>query len=93
MPLECFDTIDMAGDGSVKRMSDMLPPLPLSAPVEPDESALAGSRGCGGGVSDVVAGTPGAFSVDRFSSDSSSMTLMRGVVGSSGSGPGKHPDH
>lgn len=34
VPLECFDTIDRAGEGSADITSDKLPPFPESSPVE-----------------------------------------------------------
>jgi hypothetical protein len=34
VPLECFDTIEIAGEGSAETISDKLPPFPESSPVE-----------------------------------------------------------
>jgi hypothetical protein len=38
VPLECFDTIEIAGEGSADTTSDKLPPFPDSSPVELAES-------------------------------------------------------
>jgi hypothetical protein len=39
VPLECCDTIEMAGEGSADTTSDRLPPLPESSTVELAEPA------------------------------------------------------